>query len=316
MEKGVSRFASSIFTKTSDRRGQVGQMLSSLRTLYRKFEENVESVVLIMDKTDLNLLLTPVPGKIKIEADMCRNLLDFSAYGPEFAGKKLCSDFNFSKDYIPNACIFGSGCFIASNKIVTAAHVLLAAQDHGIEPENMLFIRGHYEYDLTDEIVVNTDQLYELAQPQIMNNNQIGYGEDGDWAWVKVKPFFGAGGANSANGYDGELNIPQKARKMKQGQEVYALGHGFGVAMKLSFNGQIDMMNSCWFGCDIDIFPGNSGSPVFDSETQHLVGIISGINELSITIAAGQDCVQVSINNAGNLSAISSRINNLLISIK
>lgn len=60
-------------------------------------------------------------------------------------------------------------------------------------------------------------------------------------------------------------------------QRVHMIGHGCGLSMKLSSGSQVVQdSDSTLFLSNLDSFCGNSGSPIFDSETHKVVGMMSG----------------------------------------
>lgn len=70
--------------------------------------------------------------------------------------------------------------------------------------------------------------------------------------------------------------VPAKSaeKELKAGSAIYALGYPLG-AFKKKTEGQVIELNKI-YRTDLDLFSGNSGSPVFSAETHELVGIVSG----------------------------------------
>jgi hypothetical protein len=58
-------------------------------------------------------------------------------------------------------------------------------------------------------------------------------------------------------------------------QPVYVYGHPMGLPLKFAAGACVrDNTNKTYFAADLDIYMGNSGSPVFDSETHQVIGMV------------------------------------------
>lgn len=311
--------ANRIFTRDKDKRGEVGHMLSHLDAvkrnnpqnenfgkLYKQFRKNAESVVLILaEPDDWDLPSFERKAEIIIPSRECRELVDFGVYGPEFEGIMLCPEEFYSSDHIPNADIFGSGCFVSPDRVATAAHVLEAAEELGTDPQKLIFIRRHYDYGNNLRVKVSTNQIYRLSRKQkkILEDSRAVYGQKGDSAWVEVEPYF----KNTPEPYP-EVHCDITTTPLQRGQRLYALGHGLAVPMKLSFDVEVgEIIGPYWFHSDMHVFPGNSGSPIFDANSQQLVGIVNGIHALNVK-KTRTNCIKLDINLRGKLSILSSQI--------
>jgi hypothetical protein len=311
--------ANLLFTLDNDKRGEVGHMLSYLksihlnnpnhhvfRSLFERFEMNAEAVVLILAEPE-EWELSSFEGKadITIPSRPCRELVDFSVYDPAFGGLMLCPEEFYSGDHIPDADIFGSGCFISPNRVATAAHVLEAAEEMNTDPQKLLFIRGHYDFGKNQRVKVNTNQIYRLSRKQkkILEDSQAVYGQKGDSAWVEVEPYF----KNTPKPYS-NTHSDVSTTPLQKGQRLYALGHGLAVPMKLSFDVEVgEIIGQHWLHSDMHVLPGNSGSPIFDANSQQLVGIVNGIHALKVRRTAS-NCIELDIDLREKLSILSSQI--------
>lgn len=67
---------------------------------------------------------------------------------------------------------------------------------------------------------------------------------------------------------------------VKMGTSVYMLGHGAGQVVSFSGVGSVSYTKSEYlFGAQLDSFSGNSGSPVINTKTNEVEGILVGGNE-------------------------------------
>lgn len=102
-----------------------------------------------------------------------------------------------------------------------------------------------------------------------------------DFAIIEVIP------ENSANNFpdnikdnaltEGDLfnfEAPDLTEEALLSRKVYGLGHGFGLPLKFSPCGDIINSDAQFLDCNLDFYTGNSGSPIFDSETHQLMGIL------------------------------------------
>ncbi|MEO1258845.1 MAG: serine protease [Bacteroidota bacterium] len=91
-----------------------------------------------------------------------------------------------------------------------------------------------------------------------------------DWAVVPVEPAFDEYKLDTIPSVTGvQLNGISST-------EVYSIGHGLGLPKKLVFDGSLseNVPTNPFFKCNLDLFGGNSGSPVFDAQTNKVVGIL------------------------------------------
>lgn len=314
---------SSTCKKDKDLRCQVGHVLSNLKSrskqwglespvgnAYLAFRKNAKATVLIVDKSRLKIGKPNEKGKIRIQGVEARHAVGLSKFARSEATHNLplCKAYFYATELIPDTDIYGSGFFIAHDKVVTAAHVLNEAFAKKVKPENLLFIRGHYAYrkgESESEIELDENQLYLLDQPKILIRDQIRNGDlDGDMAWVSVRPYF------KDKAYPFQWNGVETGPVTKGGQ-VYALGHGLGVPMKLSFGGKIQDETygaPTMFTCDMNILPGSSGSPIFDANSHRLVGIVSGLHEIYTEAVPKRGCVELKINMEGDFSGVATHI--------
>ena len=67
----------------------------------------------------------------------------------------------------------------------------------------------------------------------------------------------------------------ENSRNLKNGTEIYMIGHPLGLPKKIALNADIiDNSHPQYFYTSLDSFQGNSGSPVFHFETHRVIGIL------------------------------------------
>ena len=60
-----------------------------------------------------------------------------------------------------------------------------------------------------------------------------------------------------------------------KGQKLYVLGHPCGLPLKYAPGGMVESIENAYYTTKLDLFSGNSGSPVFDSLTGEVIGLVS-----------------------------------------
>ena len=58
-------------------------------------------------------------------------------------------------------------------------------------------------------------------------------------------------------------------------QPVYILGHPCGLPLKYSAGAQVRDVHESFFSADLNVYCGNSGSPVFASNTHEVIGLVA-----------------------------------------
>jgi len=71
------------------------------------------------------------------------------------------------------------------------------------------------------------------------------------------------------------VNICRSTKIIKKRTSIYTIGYPSGLPIKITLNGKvIDNSNQYYFLADLDTYCGNSGSPVFNMETDSVEGIL------------------------------------------
>jgi V8-like Glu-specific endopeptidase len=241
---------------------------------YQLIKQNWQSVVMIVHKD----LLKQQGNKTIIEATRLKQ--------QKIDGIPVCADIPFGNQFAPYCQ--GTGFFINNTTIATAAHVFeeenLDCYDRDIT--NYRFITGVTlnSETLNQGIVVSNNNIYVPDATKLNSGTTIKKGmcQQGnyDWALVKVKPLMPSGSLPN-------FNMAISSMPQSDSTQVYTFGHGLGLPLKFSFDAQIwnskDEDTPYLYYSELDMFGGNSGSPVFNAKTNQLIGIF---------IAGAEDFVQ------------------------
>jgi hypothetical protein len=73
---------------------------------------------------------------------------------------------------------------------------------------------------------------------------------------------------------EGQAVVKLSEKPIYLDQPVYILGHPCGLPLKYSSGAQVRGINGVCFSADLNVYSGNSGSPVFDCKTHEVIGIV------------------------------------------
>jgi len=74
---------------------------------------------------------------------------------------------------------------------------------------------------------------------------------------------------------EGQTIAVLSKKDVYQGQSVYVIGHPLGLPLKVAPGGSVEDISKAYFTAKLNVFSGNSGSPVFDSVTHEVIGIVA-----------------------------------------
>ncbi len=163
-----------------------------------------------------------------------------------------------------------TGVLLAPDVVALAGHSLAAAK-----LEELRFVFGfrmqrNEAGTIEAQTILLTNEVY-CAQSVIASEWDVR--QDADWALVRLtRPV--------------SNHRPAQIRRKGQvasGQAVHLIGHPLGLPLKIATDGTVfESANPHFaaqtFETNLDAFPGNSGSPVFNSETHELEGILSKVH--------------------------------------
>ena len=175
-----------------------------------------------------------------------------TSYQGEF---DLCGNEPFASQ--PLGC-FCSGFLVAPDVIATAGHCVKSAAD-------LAGVRFVFGFRMKDAAVANTtfgpDDVYEGKE--LIGRQMVGDGPD--WALVRLQ-----------RAVVGRTPLAiRTSGKIRSNQAVFVIGHPNGLPAKYAPKAKVrDNAPGPFFVANLDTYGGNSGSPVFNSSSCKVEGIL------------------------------------------
>lgn len=172
----------------------------------------------------------------------------------------LCNGQRFENQPSAGFC---TGFFVTHGCIATAGHCI-----EGQNVQNLRFITGFQMDNAADATTIfRPDQIFEGVQPIRLQYTQNSASEP-DYALVEVKCL-------NARVVGTPLQI-SPLLKVNDGENIFVIGHPSGLPTKYAPNSTVqDNTPQSYFVANLDVFGGNSGSPVIDANTNLVVGILT-----------------------------------------
>ncbi|WP_372654417.1 serine protease [Halobacteriovorax sp.] len=194
---------------------------------------------------------------------------DFKLNGLSYVESlNFCEDERFvqTQSIIANC----SASLVGSKKVATAAHCF---DEYPGSTFNDYYIVFDYIYDHTntEDLILNKDSVYEIKNTIQYTFNFPG---DKDVALLELE-------REVVN----RTPLKVSKRRVQESEEIYMLGFPLGLPMKYHDNGFVTSLSSGLagnnsFSHNLDTFSVNSGSSIFSSKTNEIVGIlVRGIGE-------------------------------------
>jgi Trypsin-like peptidase domain len=202
----------------------------------------------------------------KDDADCVVALLNDSSLQDNGDGTSTISTENFgtsqnlcAKEPFRNQPVgaFCSGFLVAPDVIATAGH---CADENDVT--TVRFVFGFRMADATTaQVKISNDEIYKgvsIVGRQLTPNAA-------DWALVKLdRPV-----------KNHKIVAVRKTGKINDKQAVHVIGHPSGLPLKYADGAAVRKnTSSAFFVANLDTYGGNSGSPVFNSETHQVEGIL------------------------------------------
>jgi V8-like Glu-specific endopeptidase len=150
-----------------------------------------------------------------------------------------------------------TGFLVGENVIATAGHCA--------DERNVKALRFVFGYEMKG----SHDPVTQVPDKDIYNGEEIirrvydPGGSGADWALVKL----------DRNVTERHIVTLSKTG-IRRDHPVYVLGHPCGLPLKYVPDEPVTGMDRAFFSAELTVYGGNSGSPVFSSETHEVVGIL------------------------------------------
>ena len=242
--------------------------ISELYEYLSQIEQNANRVVMVVHKK----YIKDNGNSVIIKATSLKNKIESSGF--------QCCDGTAYADQL-SAYLLGSGFFISGDIIATAAHLFVR---FNLNIQDFRFIRGVIKKNketFQEQFIASKSDVWESEKKYIPHNNHRYIQDGSDWAIIKVKPSYIDYNPLALN----NLSVVRETTSdLTKDRKVYAIGHGLGLSMKVSLDGDITQVKEekNYYECTLTLLNGNSGSPVFFADTHELAGIyMRGQNHLT-----------------------------------
>jgi V8-like Glu-specific endopeptidase len=115
-----------------------------------------------------------------------------------------------------------------------------------------------------------TAPVTEVAQKNIYKGVEILHrvyrsfrGDGSDWALVKLD-----------RKVENRAKVVLSGKSTASGQSIYIIGYPCGLPLKYAPGANVSDIKEAYFSAYLDVYCGNSGSPVFNSDTHEVIGIV------------------------------------------
>jgi V8-like Glu-specific endopeptidase len=150
-----------------------------------------------------------------------------------------------------------TGFLVAEDVIATAAHFA--------DKNNVTTLRIVFGYKMLDPCTpvtrISNGDIYEGVK--IIDRIYNRMGNRSDWALVKLN-----------RNVEGQTIAALSNKGISCHQPVYVIGHPCGLPLKYAPGAKVGDIREAYFGADLDIYSGNSGSPVFNKDTHEVTGMV------------------------------------------
>lgn len=168
----------------------------------------------------------------------------------------------------------GTAFLIDREYALTAAHCVCYYQTDRLNFDCIKKIRLLFGFQMKSATVCKTEfEKKDCCKVRVVDHKwSRSPGEWTDWALLKLK------------GTSNRIPLPLSSRGISIGKKLYLLGHHDGAPLKFSGHAEITAKapqreDLDYFESDLSAFRGSSGGPVFDEETQEVIGILCEGNQ-------------------------------------
>lgn len=175
--------------------------------------------------------------------------------GTTLQGRGVCAKERFAKQISAANC---SGFLVGPNKLVTAGHCIKSQAD--CNSYRWVF---DYKVDFADQGAVNVPASSVYSCKKIISRSLDNASKD-DYALIELDRSVA------------DRN-PLKFRtsgKVSKGDSLVVIGHPTGLPTKIADGAKVRSLQGKFFVANLDTYGGNSGSAVFNVETEEVEGIL------------------------------------------
>ncbi len=209
------------------------------------------------------------PGEVKLKTG---KLTD------KFGGRNLCPDEKFQEQPIGASC---SGALVGEDLVITAGHCMKTEDD--CKKTRIVFGYAVKEEGGGAVTTLPAGEVYGCAGiiTRFMDGESGSYApadsrlSGADFALIRLD--------RRAAGHK-PLAINRGA-DLRKGDGVFVIGHPSGLPLKAAGGAAVRGFAGGYFTADLDIFHGNSGSPVFNSGTGLIEGLVARNDVLDFNLS-------------------------------
>jgi hypothetical protein len=182
------------------------------------------------------------------------SILNVKNFGETF---NLCDNEPF-RDQPISAGHLCTGFLVKEDVIATAAHF---TRNHNVTDLRIIF-GFKMKDESTPEIRFHNENIYKGIN--VIHSVYSGLPDGPDWALVKLD-----------HKVKDQVVAMLSKDEIYSDQEIYVMGHPCGLPLKYAPGAYVCDFNETCFAADLDIYSGNSGSPVFDNKTHEVIGMVT-----------------------------------------
>ena len=239
---------------------------------------NIASIVMIVRKDDLEAYKYSDQIYVLRSEELSKRPFFQLGTDENGNGRRLTNKDKFHSQISADA--LGTGFFVRESVIATSAHVFYPPF-HSLDlKDDIRFVRGFQVFDDADhtlgsKIIIPQSNIFKPKLKKDADGKDVlsfyKYALSSrhmDWALIEVE-------SERPTTAKPLISILEMCKsKLQKGDQLYGIGHGLGLPLKISFCGEIKNIADDLFECSLSFFSGNSGSPVFNAKNQ-VVGILA-----------------------------------------
>jgi V8-like Glu-specific endopeptidase len=167
----------------------------------------------------------------------------------------ICSKERFSQQISAANC---SGFLVAEDKLVTAGHCIRSEADC----MNFKWVFD-YRVEFSDQGTINVPKTSVYTCKKIISRSLDNVTKD-DYAFIEL----------DRKVTDRQPLKVRRGGKVEKGAPLVVIGHPTGLPTKIADGANVRTLQGKYFVANLDTYGGNSGSAVFNVETEEVEGIL------------------------------------------